>query len=171
MMNGNHAFKQESAQGKVNEDYLRVYIEDRDGWSIDGKNRYTDKGMKYTANYSDLNEVPLSNLDKSVHSDFVFETIKDGKVVPIFLDSKSTGCAHKDATDIALKSQCFRNKFPNCEIHLIYNGLKGKYWSQLDKLVDSGVINSYATHGLDDYVFDKIFEDKTIVQPSINKFF
>ena len=47
MMNGNHAFKQESAQGKVNEDYLRFYIEDRDGWSIDGKNRYTDKGMKY----------------------------------------------------------------------------------------------------------------------------
>jgi len=171
MMNGNHAFKQESAQGKVNEDYLRVYIEDRDGWSIDGKNRNTDVGIKYTANYSDLNDIPLSNLDKSVHWDFVFETLQDDKVVPIFFDCKSTGCASKDATDIALKAQCFRNKFPNCEIHLIYNGLKDKYWSQLDKLVDSGLITSYSTDGLGDEIFDMIFKDKTILEPNINKFF
>ena len=65
MMNGNHAFKQESAKGKVNEDYLRILIEEKSGWSIDGKNRNTDVGMKYTANYSDLKDELLSNLDKS----------------------------------------------------------------------------------------------------------
>ena len=171
MMNGNHAFKQESAKGKVNEDYLRILIEEKSGWSIDGKNRNTDVGMKYTANYSDLKDELLSNLDKSVHWDFVFETLVDDKIVPIFFDSKSTGCASKDLTDIAVKAQCFRNKFPNCEIHLIYHGLQSKYESVLDKLVDSDLINSYCRNGLDDNVFGKIFKDKVIVEPNINKFF
>ena len=167
----NHAFKQESAQGKVNEDYLRVLIEDKSGWSIDGKNRNTDVGMKYTANYSDLNDELLSSLDKSVHWDFVFETLQDDKIVPIFFDSKSTGCAPKDFVDIAVKAQCFKNKFPNCEIHLIYHGLKPKYESVLDKLVDSDLINSYYPNGLKDNAFKHIFKDKVIVEPSINKFF
>ena len=167
----NHAFKQESAQGKVNEDYLRVLIEDKSGWSIDGKNRNTDVGMKYTANYSDLNDELLSSLDKSVHWDFVFETLQDDKIVPIFFDSKSTGCAPKDFVDIAVKAQCFKNKFPNCEIHLIYHGLKPKYESVLDKLVDSDLINSYYPNGLKDNAFEHIFKDKVIVEPNINKFF
>ena len=167
----NHAFKQESAQGKVNEDYLRVFIEDKSGWSIDGKNRNTDVGIKYSANYSDLNDELLSNLDKSVHWDFVFETLRDDKIVPIFFDSKSTGCAPKDFVDIAVKAQCFKNKFPNCEIHLIYHGLKPKYESVLDKLVDSDLINSYYPNGLKDNAFEHIFKDKVIVEPNINKFF
>ena len=167
----NHAFKQESAQGKVNEDYLRVFIEDKSGWSIDGKNRNTDVGMKYSANYSDLNDKLLSSLDKSVHWDFVFETLDNEKIIPVFLDSKSTGCAAKDVTDIAVKAQCFKNKFPNCEIHLIYHGLQVKYWSVLDKLVDSGLINSYSTDGLKDGIFEHIFKDKVIIETNINKFF
>ena len=167
----NHAFKQESVQGKVNEDYLRVFIEDKSGWSIDGKNRNTDVGIKYSANYSDLNDKLLSNLDKSVHWDFVFETLQDDKIVPVFLDSKSTGCAAKDVTDIAIKAQCFKNKFPSCEIHLIYHGLQTKYWNVLDKLVDSGLINSYSTDGLKDEIFEHIFKGKVIIEPNINKFF
>jgi hypothetical protein len=167
----NNAFKDEAYQGKVNEDYLRVFIEDKSGWSIDGKNRNTDVGIKYSANYSDLNDMLLSNLDKSVHWDFVFETLDDEKVIPVFLDSKSTGCAPKDFVDIAIKAQCFKNKFPNCEIHLIYHGLKSKYESVLDKLVDSGLINSYSTDGLKDNGFEHIFKDTVIIEPNINKFF
>ena len=128
-------------------------------------------GKKYTANFSDLKDSLLSKLDKSVHLDFVFEKEEDNKVVPVFIDSKSTGCSHKDATDIAIKAQCFKNKFPDCEIHLIYHGLQSKYWSVLDKLVDSGLITGYSNDGLCNELLEHIIGISKVVEPKINKFF
>lgn len=167
----NHAFKQESALGAENENKLREFVEKNNGWSIDGKYRNSTMGKKYTANFSDLKDSLLSKLDKSVHLDFVFEKEEDNKVIPVFIDSKSTGCSHKDATDIAIKAQCFKNKFPDCEIHLIYHGLQSKYWSVLDKLVDSGLITGYSNDGLCNELLEHIIGISKVVEPKINKFF
>ena len=48
VLNEQSTHSNKKAQGKVNEDYLRVFIEDKSGWSIDGKNRNTDVGIKYS---------------------------------------------------------------------------------------------------------------------------
>jgi hypothetical protein len=167
----NQAFKKESAQGRANEEDLRLFVERNYGWSIDGKQAYSRMGIKYSASYSDLKDNLLSNLNKSVHWDFVFESVKDGKIVPIFFDAKSTGVAHKDFTEIALKSQCFKNKFEGCEIYLIYHGLQGKYDSQLNKLVDTKLIDGYSSDGINKETFEHIMKNKNIKKPLINEFF
>lgn len=161
----NEAFKKESKQGGLNEEKLRPYIESLGGYSIDGKYASTSIAKKYSADFSDLTEELLSNYSKKVRLDFVIPHDP-----PIFIDCKSTGCASKDATDIATKAQCFKNKFPGCKIYLIYHGLKKEYVGILEKLVSANLIDGYTKNGPEKLLENAVSEG-VMPKSNINKFF
>ena len=157
------AFKDEAYQGNINEYILNKKIEKYGGYHIDGKERSSEMGKKYTAYWSDIGTDLWTNLESSIHFDYVIET-EEG---PIFIDSKSTAMSDKCRAKAAIQCSAFKSRFPNCKIYYIYHGLQDKYINTVESLVSAGFLDGYCEDGFN----EEILKGVNIIQPNFKKFF
>ena len=161
--NPNPAFKDESYQGSVNEYNLDKTIESLGGYHIDGKERSSEKGKRYTAYWKDIGTDFWKELQSTLHFDYVIET-ESG---PVFFDSKSTAMSDKCRAKAAIQCSAFKTRFPNCKIYFIYHGLKYEDIPTVESLVSAGFLDGYCEDGFD----DKILKEVNIILPTYRKFF
>ena len=159
----NEAFREESHQGSINEYNLDKKIEELGGYHIDGKERNSPVGKKYTAYWNDIPGPFWESLENKLHIDYVIET-KEG---PVFIDSKSTAMTGKCKAKAAIQCSAFKTRFPNCKIYFIYHGLKYEDIPTVESLVSAGFLDGYCEDGFD----DKILKEVNIILPTYRKFF
>ena len=159
----NEALREESLQGRVNEDNLDEKIELLGGYHIDGQGRSSSKGKKYTAYWNDIPGPFWESLENKLHIDYVIET-EEG---PVFIDSKSTAMTGKCKAKAAIQCSAFKTRFPNCKIYFIYHGLKYEDIPTVESLVSAGFLDGYCEDGFD----DKILKEVNIILPTYRKFF
>ena len=159
----NTAFKKEAYQGKIHEYNLDNILEKLGGHHIDGKQRSSEIGKKYTAHWRDISGDFWVNLESSIHFDYVIET-KQG---PIFIDSKSTSMTGKCKAKAAIQCSAFKKKFPNCKTYYVYHGLQQEFISTVESLVSAGFLDGYCKDGFE----DNILKEVNIIPPKFNKFF
>ena len=159
----NEAFREEAYQGNINEYTLDKKIEQYGGYHIDGKERSSEMGKKYTAYWSDIGSDYWINLESSIHFDYVIET-EEG---PIFIDSKSTAMSDKCRAKAAIQCSAFKTRFSNCKIYYIYHGLQDKYINVVESLVFAGFLDGYCKDGFN----KEILKEVKIIPPTFHKFF
>jgi|TARA_Y100000310_G_scaffold243951_1_gene248615 hypothetical protein len=159
----NEAFREESHQGSINEYNLDKKIEELGGYHIDGKERNSPVGKKYTAYWKDIGIDYWKELQSSLHFDYVIET-ESG---PIFIDSKSTAMSDKCRAKASIQCSAFKTRFPNCKIYYIYHGLQDKYVNVVESLVSAGFLDGYCDDGFE----EDILKGVDIIPPTFSKFF